>query len=413
MAFYFRTIFCLIAFMNFSACSEKSRIEDNIKNLDNGNYSILDSYLRDKFAVGLGEDTHGDGELFVLKTEIIEHLHKNLGFQAVLMESDFLAVGETIRALRGNSLHDAASMGVLNTWSDSKEFLKFIEYLKSTSMNGDTLYFHGFDSQMTGTRSLEMHLKYGASFEGLISPEAYKSLNAALTIIDHLDVSEISLDSLRNMRDIIRRDFTMITETTPHNEQWIRNVLGNLKILMSQKEAPPISMDNFPEVLSHPKYLEASSIRDTLMAENILYHMKKYDRVIIWAANNHLRYKTDTKNRTWMGEILKSVLGEKYYPILVLYDKGDWSYPNGIQKGVITKSDIGTLCNDISKAFPGEIGFLDLQSTDLPQKAIVRNKNWITADSVDIKSYTDALLFVRNATSSTLFEGGMDKSDSN
>ena len=80
---------------------------------------------------------------------------------------------------------------------------------------------------------------------------------------------------------------------------------------------------------------------------------------------------------------------------------------------MIPASETGTLCNDISKAFTGEVGFLDIQSIDLPTKVVVRNKNWINTDSINIQSYTDALLFVRNATSSTHFEEVRNQSNSN
>ena len=47
--------------------------------------------------------------------------------------------------------------------------------------------------------------------------------------------------------------------------------------------------------------------------------LKKYNKVIIWAANKHIQLKSD--DRTWMGELLKKSLGDKYYSILVLYDQ--------------------------------------------------------------------------------------------
>ena len=103
----------------FLACSKKKGMKENLVSLVSKDCENLDVFIKDHSVIGLGEYTHGDGKLFELKTEIIEHLHKKLGFEAVLMESDFQATDQILPALSSRSLKNATNIGIESTWADS------------------------------------------------------------------------------------------------------------------------------------------------------------------------------------------------------------------------------------------------------------------------------------------------------
>jgi erythromycin esterase-like protein len=381
------------------SCSQKGSLEQNLKSLDNKNYKVLDSYLKNRTVVGIGEYTHGDGELFELKTEIIKHLHEDLGFEAVLMESDFLAVENTLSALSTHSKKSAANMGIQSTWANSKEYLSLIDYLEATAKKGDTLHFHGFDPQMTGTASMSIHIAQVQLIKNKISSEAYDNLISAITILKDKNISAVTLDSLKYLKTSVTHIKKIKNKISPKTYQWLKNIEGNLNAIIYLKLAPPMTPENIPKIFSHPNYLKSGSIRDSLMADNINFYLKKYNKVIVWAANNHLKLKSD--DRTWMGELLKNSLGDKYYSILVLYNHGVWSYPQGEPNGIIPEPVEGTLAFEIAHLTNANISFLDINSTQIP-KMKIRTNNWITTDSIMINNYCDAILYVRKATGSTM-----------
>ena len=50
-------------------------------------FRFLDKALKDVDIVLLGEISHGDGKTFIVKTELIKYLHKNLDFDVLVFES--------------------------------------------------------------------------------------------------------------------------------------------------------------------------------------------------------------------------------------------------------------------------------------------------------------------------------------
>lgn len=382
------------------SCSQQENLKQNVISLDNKNYKVLDPYLKDKTVVGIGEYTHGDGKLFELKTEIIKYLHENLGFEAVLMESDFLSVEKTIPSLSNRSTKEAANIGIQSTWADSKEYLSLIDYLNETAKNGDTLYFHGIDSQITGKETLDIHKAQADLIGDKISIEEYDNLISSIKIIKSRNVSNVTLDSIKilkkNAANILLEEQNQISDKT---HQWLKNIVGNLNALIYLKSAPSVTPENIPEIFSHPNFLKSGSIRDSLMTDNINYYLKKYNKVVVWAANKHLQIKSNDK--TWMGELLKKDLGDKYYSILVLYNHGVWSYPQGNPNGIIPKPVEGTLAYEIANVTNSSVSFLDVKTNQIPRMKI-RTNNWMTTDSIVIKNYCDAILYVHEATGSTM-----------
>ena len=394
-------ILCIFSLAVSLACKERRSLNENLISLDNKKYEKLNKYIKNKSVVGIGENTHGDGQLFELKTEIIEHLHKKMGFEAVLMESDFLATEQILPALSSHSLKEAANIGIQSTWADSKEYSLLLKYLKSTAKRGDTLYFHGFDSQMSGVESLNIHIAQAQLFKDKSQANEYDNLLKALKIIVTRNTNSISLDSLKLLKKTVSHLKRTRNRFSEQSYQWLRNIEGNLSQLILLKEAPPVTPKNYPKVLSHPNYVKSGSIRDSLMFYNVKYYLEKYNKVIIWGANNHLKNKSD--KQIWMGDLLKKSLGDDYYSILVVNNKGKWSYPAGKPNGVIPRALKGTLVYEISNAINSEIAFLDIKTTELPRLR-VRATNWITTDSINVSDYCDAILYVRNAVGSTMLD---------
>jgi erythromycin esterase len=376
---------------------------NHIVEVEENDFQALENYLSGKSIVGIGEVTHGDGTFFELKTELIEYLHQELGFEAVLMESDFLSVDHSFESLDTLNSYEAARIGVLDTWAGSQEYLSLFDYLKKVKNTANPLYLHGFDSQITGDNGFEIHARQIDSIKKYINQEEKETLNKSLDIIVKLNQQGVTADSLADLINSIRQIQKNLNSVVDRKTiLWLKNIESNLKTFRFRSLAPPVTPANIPEVFSHPYNIKAGSVRDSMMAENVEFYMSTYDKVIIWAANNHvmLKSKDGETDRTWMGELLKAKYGANYYSILALVNQGKWSFPNGKQKGDIPKSKSGTLSFHIDSVTNAPVSFLDLNSNAFTRMK-VRETNWTVTDSIFIRDFGDAVLFMKESNEST------------
>src|SRR5690606_14399401 len=105
------------------------------------NLSEFKAALQDVELIALGENTHGLGEVFAAKTDLVKFLHQELGFTLVLFESGF---GEGALAWENfDSLSplEYTQSFTSNFYYHSEEIKELIEYAKTQD---NTLAIKGF-----------------------------------------------------------------------------------------------------------------------------------------------------------------------------------------------------------------------------------------------------------------------------
>ena len=85
ICFFF--FFCFHSYAQSNECPTKNYLI-NIDSLNNASYhnNLTDSLFKNSSIVLLGEETHGDGTTFLLKTQLAEYLIKNFHFEVILFE---------------------------------------------------------------------------------------------------------------------------------------------------------------------------------------------------------------------------------------------------------------------------------------------------------------------------------------
>lgn len=137
-------------------------IKDNTVTLNstdpaNEDYSDLTAFgdaIGDARIVGLAEQSHGGKEEFELKTRLVKYLHKNKGFDVLILESGFYDVGRIWEKMQaGAKVDDEAVGNIFFMYSKSSEGRKLLQYIDSTQADTHPLLLAGMDSQHTGAYS--------------------------------------------------------------------------------------------------------------------------------------------------------------------------------------------------------------------------------------------------------------------
>ncbi len=111
---------------------------------DFNNLSALRETLKDAEIIALGENTHGLGEVFRVKSDLVKFLHKELGFNLILFESGFGDGALAWEQFDSLSTKDLTLSFTSNFYYHSNEILELMEYVKSQDKK---LKIQGFDCQ--------------------------------------------------------------------------------------------------------------------------------------------------------------------------------------------------------------------------------------------------------------------------
>ena len=117
----------------------------------NGNLNALDEAIEGARVVLLGEQSHGDGAAFEVKTRIVEHLHVNHGFDVLAFEADFYALERTWRETRTEADVAALAQHVYAFWREGPKIEPLWALVRSRLHSERPLAITGIDSRHSGS----------------------------------------------------------------------------------------------------------------------------------------------------------------------------------------------------------------------------------------------------------------------
>lgn len=299
------------------------------KKIDN-----LDSYAKhineislsnDVEIVALGEATHGNNELQLIKIEVFKHLVENYNIKAFCLEADFgegLLINEYIQNNKGTAIDAVKNLSfpIYHT----KPFLELIEWMhdyNSSRDDNEKLSFYGFDMQNPET-----------SVQYLIDNIEDKSIKD--TLLPLVSKNQKSLSD-----PIIQEAFSLIDEIKDSFEDTlVRHAADNV-----------MNAYNFYSIYSEDP-LGASEFRDKCMADNVNWILeyekaKGNNKIFITAHNGHIARNRGSLSKGLyydnMGKLLSDEYMNKYFAIGTDYRKSLCSarYGNGFKSYKIYSED--------------------------------------------------------------------------
>lgn len=324
-------ILIFIIILTFCSCRAQTNFNSTIEFTSDlekfENLSRLKESLKGVEIIALGENTHGLGEVFTAKAELVKFLHQELGFDLVLFESGFGDAALAWEQLDSLSTKEFTSVFSSNFYYNSEEIENLVNYAKSQNAK---LKLQGFDCQPQQNYLIKRMTEIVQPIDSILA----KSVPLEMRSFNNLYQFENDKDTLsfNNQRD----RFIEFLQT--YNTFLQKNINDILNSGTTENEINALKKSNeiFTETYSKISIGElmgwpiAYNIRDKSLFENVksFKESNSESKIIIWAQNSHIENKTKPNyNVNWMGHSLKEIYGDKYYSIgAVVYSGKNLNY---------------------------------------------------------------------------------------
>jgi erythromycin esterase-like protein len=276
--------------------------------------SFLQSELKGKQIVMLGEQTHMYGNIFEMKARVVEYLHQELGFTTIAMESSMYDIWKMNKnGFEPNEFNNA----IWGVWSSTLEFQRLVNYIDSNNLK-----VIGFDSQIDNTSQfIEDFFNYleKTKIELKLDEDDF-----GIVIESVLDIVTFEEDDIKynNYEKELKRIIGQINqlEQTDTNYYWKQFTKS---LLACSQDA----YNNTEEILTTDFGNKNDNIRDKQMSDNLLSYIKRNpdEKIICWADNIHIINdnssikKPVAKEFVSMGSYIHKELKEKSYSLATIH----------------------------------------------------------------------------------------------
>jgi erythromycin esterase len=371
--------------------------------------------------VGIGEATHGNAEFVTLRREVLQELATRYGFRAFAIEGDFGGAQVVNRyVLEGVGTAEEAARAIGFAIYRTQEMVDLIEWIRQYNIAAvpeDQIRVYGYDMQRYD------HNKAGLlEYIGQVDLAKQEEYRAGLADLNDETVFDQQPEKIRAGLEAIRQ---IRAEMLTEKERYVA---------ASSQDAYALA-DQYALAIEQNATLRSGSVnysqqRDQYMAEKVSWivdyeQSQGRGKVLIAGHDGHIEKSAAAAAYRSMGSRLSEQYGEKYFAIgtefiessFLAKDEGSgerklFSVRNNhaLNRAFsVTGMDVAYL--DIENALASE-SLSPLLTSAQPMSNIGDSfKGWYaylpmlrTIKMVPVEAY-DAIIFVREATPTTLLEG--------
>lgn len=284
----------------------------------------LKSMIGEARIVGLGENTHGSKEVFMMKHRLVEFLVTEMGFNIFAIEANMPEAYKLNNYILNHDFvtdnqYDSKSLlkGMYFWTWNTQEVLDMVNWMKQFNMRGNAqIQFTGFDMQyyMGALQNI-------SDYSNLSDPDLKLKIDTISSLFEKLkqkgakaieskeEIAEIKNECNDIQTYLIKNKDKIIQKSDSTNYKWLHQ---NATILIQCLELAG-------------KGNSGSFLRDESMATNVRWILENNpnSKIILWAHNGHI-----TKRVHQMGYYLDKEYGNKYYNIGFLSNSGKYTAVN-------------------------------------------------------------------------------------
>ena len=286
------------------------------------NFAFLKEALKDVRILSIGESSHGFGSMHGLKANLVKYLHKEMGYDVLVMEAGYADVA---LSWFNNDKSDPKQLinSTINGNLRSEQTLPLFEYLKDNVESERPLELRGMDPRVSGL-AFKYRLMYVIKrLEPKIIQDSIQNgldhYNKTFEVLDDREAWQYNMDkyleAIELAQSILVDSREDIMELELAEEKEIDILQDYLNMLITAVDY------KFGEA-----YTRGLAIRDSLMAENVFAFADQEfakSKIVIWGHNGHIeKGPGEGDHIKWLGHYLKEKYKDDYYALGMYAKKG-------------------------------------------------------------------------------------------